>query len=48
MAANGYHAPEVVRPLKAGIYAPIPSFFQPETEDLGTSCSYCTFIPKLY
>ncbi|KAF5330916.1 hypothetical protein D9619_005439 [Psilocybe cf. subviscida] len=34
MAANGYHAPEVVRPLKAGIYAPIPSFFQPETEDL--------------
>ncbi|TFK55120.1 dihydrodipicolinate synthetase [Heliocybe sulcata] len=30
---NGAHQP-VVRPLKPGIYAPIPTFFLPETEDL--------------
>ncbi|KXN86901.1 putative 4-hydroxy-2-oxoglutarate aldolase, mitochondrial [Leucoagaricus sp. SymC.cos] len=29
---NGYHS--VLRPLKAGIYAPIPTFFLPDTEDL--------------
>jgi 4-hydroxy-2-oxoglutarate aldolase len=46
MAANGYHAPEVVRPLKAGIYAPIPSFFLPETEDLGMSASCNIFVPN--
>ncbi|KAJ3517173.1 hypothetical protein NLJ89_g667 [Agrocybe chaxingu] len=35
MAANGYHvANGASRPLKAGIYAPIPSFFLPESEDL--------------
>ncbi|KDR81682.1 hypothetical protein GALMADRAFT_59768 [Galerina marginata CBS 339.88] len=34
MAANGYHPTGVSRPLKAGIFAPIPSFFLPETEDL--------------
>lgn len=28
---------ETPRLLKAGIFAPIPSFFLPETEDLGTS-----------
>lgn len=29
------------RPLKPGIYAPIPSFFLPESEDLGTFvCHY--------
>lgn len=36
MAANGIngaHGPS--RPLKAGIYAPIPSFFLPSSEDLG-------------
>lgn len=31
---NGLHAAES-RPLKAGIYAPIPSFFLPGSEDLG-------------
>ncbi|KAG1878006.1 hypothetical protein DFJ58DRAFT_14591 [Suillus subalutaceus] len=30
---NGTHA-STVRPLKPGIYAPIPSFFLPESEDL--------------
>ncbi|KAI0064546.1 dihydrodipicolinate synthetase [Artomyces pyxidatus] len=30
---NGAHA-HVSRPLRAGIYAPIPTFFLPETEDL--------------
>ncbi|KAG6866978.1 hypothetical protein C0991_003894 [Blastosporella zonata] len=35
MAANGINgAASVHRPLKAGIYAPIPSFFLPESEDL--------------
>ncbi|KAJ7285755.1 hypothetical protein C8J57DRAFT_1285710 [Mycena rebaudengoi] len=33
MAANG-HVPHVARPLKAGIFAPIPTFFLPESEDL--------------
>ena len=32
--ANGHN---VVRPLTPGIYAPIPTFYQPETEDLGAS-----------
>ncbi len=31
---NGVHS-SVVRPLTAGIYAPIPTFFLPESEDLG-------------
>lgn len=36
MAANGINgAHGVSRPLKAGIYAPIPSFFLPGSEDLG-------------
>jgi hypothetical protein len=34
MAANGVNH-SASRPLKAGIYAPIPSFFLPDTEDLG-------------
>jgi L-threo-3-deoxy-hexylosonate aldolase len=35
MAANGINgAHSVYRPLKAGIYAPIPSFFLPLSEDL--------------
>jgi len=35
MAANGLNgAHSVSRPLKAGIYAPIPSFFLPGSEDL--------------
>ena len=34
MAANGH-----TRVLKPGIFAPIPTFFQPETEDLGTQTS---------
>jgi L-threo-3-deoxy-hexylosonate aldolase len=34
MAANGYQRNGFSRPLKAGIFAPIPSFFLPETEDL--------------
>jgi len=34
MAANGYHPNGISRPLKPGIFAPIPSFFLPETEDL--------------
>jgi 4-hydroxy-2-oxoglutarate aldolase len=41
MATNGVngHA-HVSRPLKAGIYAPIPTFFLPESEDLGQFISY--------
>lgn len=31
--ANGHHA--VKRGLKPGIYAPIPTFFLPDSEDLG-------------
>jgi 4-hydroxy-2-oxoglutarate aldolase len=31
---NGTHR-AVSRPLAPGIYAPIPSFFLPESEDLG-------------
>ncbi|KAF5380924.1 hypothetical protein D9615_004018 [Tricholomella constricta] len=35
MAANGINGTHsVFRPLKAGIYAPIPSFFLPSSEDL--------------
>ncbi|KAF8651426.1 hypothetical protein AX16_004728 [Volvariella volvacea WC 439] len=30
---NGYHN-HTIRPLKPGIYAPIPTFFLPDTEDL--------------
>ncbi|KAF8212150.1 dihydrodipicolinate synthetase [Mycena galopus ATCC 62051] len=33
MAANGVH-PSVSRPLKAGVFAPIPTFFLPDSEDL--------------
>lgn len=29
---NGHHS--AIRPLKAGIFAPIPTFFSPDTEDL--------------
>lgn len=39
---NGVHAngaTKISRPLTAGIYAPIPTFFVPETEDLGESAS---------
>ena len=34
---NGAHVngTKVSRPLTAGIFAPIPAFFDPETEDLG-------------
>jgi len=35
---NGNHA-STTRPLRPGIYAPIPTFFLPETEDLGQSLS---------
>jgi hypothetical protein len=35
-ATNGHSHP--ARPLKAGIYAPIPTFFLPDSEDLGVSC----------
>ena len=31
---NGHHVEGAVRPLKPGIYAPIPTFFLPESEDL--------------
>ena len=34
MAANSTNA-TATRPLSAGIYAPIPTFFLPESEDLG-------------
>ncbi|PPQ73026.1 LOW QUALITY PROTEIN: hypothetical protein CVT26_014674 [Gymnopilus dilepis] len=34
MAANGYQPNGVSRPLRPGIYAPIPSFFLPGSEDL--------------
>ncbi|KAJ7581249.1 dihydrodipicolinate synthetase [Mycena floridula] len=34
MAANGVSHAKVFRPLKAGIYAPIPTFFLAESEDL--------------
>lgn len=39
------------RPLTAGIYAPIPSFFLPKSEDLGTlftskSCRLLTFCSR--
>ncbi|PPQ93278.1 hypothetical protein CVT25_015276 [Psilocybe cyanescens] len=34
MAANGYHPSGTIRQLKAGIFAPIPTFFLPESEDL--------------
>lgn len=39
MAANGYQPNGVARPLRPGIYAPIPSFFLPESEDLGLSAA---------
>ena len=35
-AANDSEPLASSRPLKAGIYAPIPSFFLPSTEDLGS------------
>jgi len=36
MAINGVNGHlSVSRPLKAGIFAPIPTFFLPDTEDLG-------------
>ncbi|KAH9483914.1 Communesin biosynthesis cluster-specific transcription factor cnsN [Psilocybe cubensis] len=34
MAANGYHPSTTIRPLRAGIYAPILTFFAPDSEDL--------------
>ncbi|KAF7338231.1 Dihydrodipicolinate synthetase [Mycena venus] len=34
MAANGVHPSTVSRPLQAGVFAPIPTFFLPESEDL--------------
>ncbi|KAG6917959.1 hypothetical protein DXG01_017143 [Tephrocybe rancida] len=35
MAANGINGtPSVYRPIKAGVYAPIPTFFLPSSEDL--------------
>ncbi|KAJ8517559.1 hypothetical protein ONZ45_g5257 [Pleurotus djamor] len=33
-AANGSSNGHVLRPLKAGIFAPVPTFFLPESEDL--------------
>ena len=38
---NGAHVngTKVSRPLTAGIFAPIPAFFDPETEDLGEQLS---------
>ncbi|TFY82216.1 hypothetical protein EWM64_g1797 [Hericium alpestre] len=33
-ATNGVNGAHVSRPLKAGIYAPIPTFFLPDSEDL--------------
>lgn len=35
MAASGANDQSHTRPLKPGIYAPIPTFFQLESEDLG-------------
>lgn len=38
MALNGHAsngASSLLRPLKPGVYAPIPAFFLPDSEDLG-------------
>jgi 4-hydroxy-2-oxoglutarate aldolase len=45
---NGVNGASHARPLTAGIYAPIPTFFQPDSEDLGElmfiSCSVSVFL----
>ncbi|THG92950.1 hypothetical protein EW145_g8524, partial [Phellinidium pouzarii] len=48
-SANGHASPH--RGLKAGIYAPIPTFFLPDTEELGlstarTGCNYI-IVPRI-
>lgn len=45
MAANGYHPTATPRPLKAGIFAPILSFFMADSEDLGLSLAL-TILPE--
>lgn len=35
-------ASSIVRPLEPGIYAPLPTFFFPDSEDIGTP----TFSPR--
>lgn len=51
MARNGVNGvnghPSVSRPLRAGIFAPIPTFFLPDTEDLGEHDLCNTVIPML-
>lgn len=42
---NGVNAHRLARSLKPGIYAPIPTFFLPDTEDLG---KFSSLIPYLY
>jgi L-threo-3-deoxy-hexylosonate aldolase len=46
MTENEHHGNGTSRSLKAGIFAPIPSFFLPETEDLGTRLP-TLFVPYL-
>lgn len=43
MATNGV-THRTSRPLKSGIYAPIPTFFLPDSEDLGKSRNSFTFL----
>ena len=38
--SNGVNGVARARALTPGIYAPIPTFFKPETEDLGVSWGY--------
>lgn len=40
MATNGTNGVHSTRTLVPGIYAPIPSFFLPGSEDLGTLLSF--------
>jgi len=47
MAANGQHIVNPSsRPLIPGIYAPVPSFFLPQSEDLGMPSSYLEILPS--
>ena len=43
---NGTNGVHKSRPLTAGIYAPIPTFFLPETEDLGKPAPQKERIPR--
>ncbi|TRM56242.1 hypothetical protein BD626DRAFT_414481 [Schizophyllum amplum] len=53
MAANGVNGHKISRPLKPGIYAPIPTFFKPDSEDLDlpttsahiARCAKCGIAP---